>query len=509
MNRTVRVGVATTLVVVCLSLLDVSVFAQKKRKPRRKRAKVTRILLPSLLVSTQANISASVVPQTSASANNIQSGWRPTAASTSGVTKSALAASQNKAPGSKVIAPTLSGPAPTLVTAGQVIITELRLRGPAGAEDEFVELYNNTDSDIIVQANDASPGWTVAFSNGTITGPLFTIPNGEIIPARGHLLGGNSNGYSLCNYPGGNGSAVFSMAKGPEPAALASPCVANGVNGTFAHTIPDQTWAIDVPDGAGVALFTTTNLPSFSVDTRLDAVGFANSPALYKEGSGIPNVVTANTEHTYYRDLSNVTPRDTADNASDFLLVGTTPGIQISRLGAPGPENLQSPIVNHTTIAGTLLDPAVSSSSPPNRDRNALAVEPNADFGTMLIRRTITNNTGLPISRLRFRVINITSFGTPGCSAPSCAELRALTSTDEPAVATSQGPVVVLGVRLEEPPEQPAGGANNSSLSADTITILNPILPGQSINIVFKLGVMRTGSFKFFVNIEALNGDAL
>ncbi|HEX5703719.1 MAG TPA: lamin tail domain-containing protein [Pyrinomonadaceae bacterium] len=505
MNRTVRLGVATTLVVVCLSLLDVSVFAQKKRKPRRKRAKVARILLPSVLASQQANIPANVIPQTSASANNIQSGLRPTAGSDSRVTKSALAASQTKAPGSKIIAPTLSGlPAPTLVQAGEVIISELRLRGPAGAEDEFIELYNNTDSDIIVESLDGTGGWTVALSDGTITGPIFTIPNGALIPARGHRLGGNSNGYSLCNYPGGDGSAVFSTAKGPEPAALAAPCVPNGVSGTFAHTIPNHTWDFDVPDGAGVALFATTNGLNFTAATRLDAVGFTNSPALYKEGNGILNVVTANLEHTYYRDLSSVTPRDTADNASDFLLVGTTPGLQVTRLGAPGPENLQSPIVNNTTIAGTLYNPSVPASSSPNRDRIPTP-EPNADFGTMLIRRTITNNTGLPISRLRFRVINITSFGTPGCSAPSCAELRALTSADEPV----GGPVVVLGLRLEEPPEQAGGGANNSSLSADVITILNPILPGESRNVVFKLGVMRTGSFKFFVNIEALNGSGI
>ena len=506
MNRTVRFGVATTLVVVCLSLLDVSVFAQKKRKPRRKRAKVTRILLPSALVSPQANISASVVPQTSASANKIQSGLRPTAGSASGVTKSALAGSQVKAPGSKVIAPTLSGqPAPTLIAAGEVIISELRLRGPAGAEDEFIELYNNTDSPITVEANDATAGWTVVLSDGTITGPIFTIPNGTVIPARGHLLGGNSNGYSLCNYPGGDGSPIISTAKAPEPVALAAPCVANGLNGTFAHTIPDRSWDFDVPDGAGVALFATTNGTNFTAATRLDAVGFTNSPALFKEGNGITTVVTANLEHTYYRDLSNVTPRDTADNASDFLLVGTAPGLQVTRLGAPGPENLLSPIVNNTTIAGTLLEPSVSSSSAPNRERNSLAVGPNADFGTMLIRRTITNNTGQPISRLRFRIINITSFDTPGCSA-GCADLRALTSTDEILVGGPQ-PVFVLGVRLEDPPEQPAGGANNSSLSADVITILNPIPPGESRNIVFKLGVMRTGSFRFFVNIEALNGS--
>lgn len=508
MNRTVRLCVATTVAVVCLSLLDVSVFAQKKRKPRRKRAKVTRIVLPSVLVSPQTIVSVNVVPQTSASANNIPSGLRPADGSGRSVTKSALAGSQVKAPRSKVIAPTLSGtPAPTLIEAGQVIISELRLRGPAGAEDEFIELYNNTDSDINVQSLDGTPGWSVVISNGTITGAIFTIPNGEIIPARGHLLGGNSNGYSLCNYPGGNGSPILGEAKGPEPAALAAPCVANGLNGTFAHTIPDQTWAIDVPDGAGVALFATTNGTNFTAATRLDAVGFTNSPALYKEGSGIPNVVTANLEHTYYRDLSNVTPRDTADNASDFLLVGTAPGIQVARLGAPGPENLQSPIVNNTTIVGTLLDPSVSSSSSPNRDRN-LTPEENATFGTMYIRRTITNSTGQPISRLRFRVINITSFGTPGCSAPTCADLRALTSTDEILVGGPQ-PIAVMGLRLETPPEQPAGGANNSSLSADTITLLNPIMPGDSINIVFKLGVMRTGSFRFFVNIEALNGDAL
>ena len=497
MNRTVRLCVVTTLAVVCLSLLEASVLAQKKRKPRRPRTKVTRIVLPSVLV----------VPQTNVSAGNSQSKFQPAAGLSSGATKSVPAAPQLKLP-------TLSAPPPTLVQAGEVIISELRLRGQAGAEDEFIELYNNTDSDIIVQANDNSAGWSVVLSDGQITGPIFTIPNLTRIPARGHLLGANTNGYSLCNYPSGNGAPVIAtatLAKTQDPKAISQvgPCVQNGVNGTFAHTVPDRTWDFDVPDGTGIALFATTNGTNFTAATRLDSVGFTNSPALYKEGNGIPNIVTANLEHTYYRDLRNAIPRDTTDNASDFLLVGTAPGIQVSRLGSPGPENLQSPIVNNTTIAGTLLDPAVASSAPPNRQRN-FAVETNAAFGTMLIRRTITNNTGLPISRLRFRVINITTLGTPGadCLAPSCADLRALTSSGEPAVATSQGPVAVKGIRLEEPPEQPAGGGYNASVSADFITLGTPLLPGQTVNIVFKLGVMQTGAFKFFVNIEALNGSA-
>lgn len=394
--------------------------------------------------------------------------------------------------------------AQTQIQAGQVIISELRLRGPGGVEDEFVELYNNTDSPVIVQPLDGSNGWSVVISNGQVTGTIFTIPSGTVIPARGHLLGANSNGYSLCNYPSGYGTTVPT----PTPTPTASPCLQNGVGGTFTHTTPDRTWDFDVPDGSGIALFATTNGTNFTAATRLDAAGFTNSPALYREGNGIPTVVTDATEHTYYRNLSNATPRDTADNASDFLLVGTTVGQQVTRLGAPGPENLASPVVNNTTITPTLLDPSVGTSSPPNRERSPV-VEPNADLGTMLIRRTITNNTGLPVSRLRFRVVTITTLGTPAseCPAPSCADLRALTSQDGEAGVGGQV-VTVRGLRLEEPPAQPLGGGYNASLSADFITLGTPLLPGQSVNVVFKLGVMRTGPFRLFFNIEAQNGTS-
>jgi hypothetical protein len=393
--------------------------------------------------------------------------------------------------------------AQTQIQAGQVIISELRLRGPVGAEDEFVELYNNTDQDILVQATDTTGGWTVVLSNGQITGPLFTIPNGTRIPTRGHLLGANVNGYSLCNYPSGNGTITVSTA----PTAVAGPCVQNGLNGTFTHTTPDRTWDFDVPDGSGVALFSTTSGPNWNAATRLDAVGFTTSPALFKEGNGIPTVVTADTEHTYYRDLRNGTPRDTADNAADFLLVGTSTGNQVTRLGAPGPENLASPVVNNNTIVPTLLDPSFSTSSPPNRERRP-NVEPNADLGVILLRRTITNNTGQPVSRLRFRIVNTTTIGSPSFECGGgCADIRALTSQDGEAAQGGQV-VMVRGVRLEEPPAQPLGGGYNASLSADFITLATPLPAGQSVNVVFKLGVMRTGTFRIFFNIEAQNGSS-
>src|SRR5688572_281860 len=147
--------------------------------------------------------------------------------------------------------------AQTQIQPGQVIISELRLRGPAGPTDEFVELYNNTDSDIIVQATDTSAGWTVAISNGQITGPLFTIPNGTRIPARGHFLGANSQGYSLGGYPSGNPNQIIIVTgTGVAPSAV--------LQTGFAATTPDATWELDAPDGAGVALFSTTSGPNFN-----------------------------------------------------------------------------------------------------------------------------------------------------------------------------------------------------------------------------------------------------
>lgn len=377
------------------------------------------------------------------------------------------------------------------VQAGQVIISELRFRGPAGFEDEFIELYNNTNSPITVQASDASAGWAVAISNGQITGNVCTVPNGTVIPARGHFLCANSNGYSLSNYPAGNPNC------GPQNG--------NGIS-PFGHTTPDRTWDFDIPDGSGAALFTTTSTISQSAATRLDAFGFTTTPALFREGAGFPTIPTTSNEHTLFRNLASSTPKDTNDNAADFLFVATTASIQTQLNGSPGPENLCSPIVNNTTIAVTLLDPSVSSAMPPNRVRTTTP-EPNGALGALHVRRTFTNNTGQPVSRLRFRTIDITTRGT--CPTGSCADLRVLSSSDGSAMLSNGTMVTIRGVRLEEFPTgpiTPEGGGYNASTSADFITLATPLMPGASVNIDFKTGVNRGGAFRFFMNIEALNG---
>ena len=385
---------------------------------------------------------------------------------------------------------------PAPVQAGQVLISELRFRGPEGLEDEFIELYNNTDVPIVVQASDASAGWAVAMSTGQITGNLCTVPNGTVIPARGHFLCANTNGYSLSDYPAG----------------IASCGAQNGQNGNalvppqFGHTTPDASWDFDVPDGSGVALFTSASTINQTAATRLDAFGFTTSPALFREGAGFPVIPNASLEHTLYRDLSATLPKDTNDNAADFLFVSTVAYIQNNLNGAPGPENKCSPITNNSGVLVTMLDPNVASTSAPNRER-VLTPETNANLGSLLVRRRITNNTGQAISRLRFRTTILTTRGS--CPSP-CADLRLLTSSNEPAVATSQGPVAVEGLRLEEnPPQQPDGGGMNSSVSLDTVHLANPIPAGGSRNIVWKLGVMRGGTYRYYINIEIINSPVI
>ncbi|HEX6626222.1 MAG TPA: lamin tail domain-containing protein [Pyrinomonadaceae bacterium] len=378
--------------------------------------------------------------------------------------------------------------AQTQTQPGQVIISELRLRGPAGPQDEFVEIYNNTDQDIIVQSSDGTPGWAVAISNGEVTGNIFVIPNGTRIPARGHFLGAGA-AYSLSGYP-----------SGPAPQPSPTP---------FLGTTPDVSFDVDIPDGSGVALFNSTRGLVVGAAARLDAFGFTSSPALFKEGSGFPFVPTGLGETTLFRDMRTTggLPKDTNDNAADFLFAAPTQSISTANsflLGAPGPENLASPVLHNSDIAIGLLDPAAAPAAVPNRERRP-NVEPNADLGSLLIRRTFTNNTGQAVTRLRFRVFNITGPGTENtCGGPVCADVRALTSQDGEAGSPNIGVVTVRGVRLEEPPLQPNGGGFNSSLSADFITLATPLQPGQSVNLQFKLGIMRHGAFRFFFNIEAL-----
>jgi hypothetical protein len=242
-----------------------------------------------------------------------------------------------------------------------------------------------------------------------------------------------------------------------------------------------------------------------------------------------PIAANATIEHSYFRKMCDWLQgqgctvqgtKDTNNNAADFWLADTAGSAITGRLGAPGPENLASPIrrdnANNPGPGGInvfLLDGTVGSAAGPNRDRNG--GDPAGTFGSMKLRYRVTNNTGAPVTRLRYRIVDISTANQP--PGPT-ADLRALTSSIEPSVGpvndavtcTAGGAgappctVIVTATTLETPPNQVIGGGYNSTLSSGTITTGTPLPNGQSILINFKLGVEKTGTFRFFVIVEAL-----
>jgi hypothetical protein len=351
-----------------------------------------------------------------------------------------------------------------------LIINEFRLHGPLNSNDEYVELTNNTDQPIAVCAPDPSSGWSVASSDGLIR---FVIPNGTVIPARGHYLAAGK-GYSL-------GSETRSA---------------------------DLIYPSDAPDNNGLALFNTAYPANFTLANRFDAVGFTTSPDLYREGTGL-TVVGANAgNYAFLRKLNTGYPLDSSNNSADFTFVATDGGLYGSLqsiLGAPGPENLLSPVQRNAGLPVTMLDPAVAPSVAPNRVRDTGAIGPNAAVGTLTFRRTITNNTGSNITRLRFRLVDLTTLNTPGyVPGGTQADMRAFNSGDVTVAVTGGQSVLVRGTTVETPPNQPNGGGLNSTMNVGAISVAQPLAPGQSISVQFVFGLQQSGTFRFFFNVEAI-----
>lgn len=128
----------------------------------------------------------------------------------------------------------------------------------------------------------------------------------------------------------------------------------------------------------------------------------------------------------------------------------------------------------------------------------------NSTFGTLDIRRTFTNTSGGPITNLRFRVIDLTTFPAPS----GYADLRPRSSTDlvvtvdRPPCGAGTSNVTVFGTTLDQPPSQPNGGAFNSTLTAPSVTVGTPLAAGASIDLRFLLGIQQTSTARFAIVAE-------
>lgn len=194
-----------------------------------------------------------------------------------------------------VVALACCSPTWASVTWGKVVIGEFRLRGPNGASDEFVELFNAAPEPVDVS------GWKVKGSSASGTvGVRATLPSATILPPGCHYLLANSSGpYS-------------------------------GV------ATPDLTYSSSITDDGGIAL----TLPN---DTIVDQVGMSAASA-FKEG--MPLVpLTLNQDRGYERRPGALAGNgtDSDDNTADFGLVAPT-----------GPQNSTSACVTQAIPTATV-----------------------------------------------------------------------------------------------------------------------------------------------------------
>ena len=351
-----------------------------------------------------------------------------------------------------------------------VIISEFRLQGPSSTSDEFIALYNTSGSPVSIA------GFIVTDSNGVIS----VVTSGSI-PGYGHYLITNSDGYSLANY-GGVGAAAG-----------------------------DQTYpGVDVASDAGLHL-------DNGAGAILDAVGFTTSPAAYREGNGL-TPVSAPGEYTFARKFATTgLPQDTNVNANDFWFLAVDPA-SISGvtavLGAPGPENLASPINRTPTMRSSLIDSSGSlGGANAARDTNSYTYNRpgggtiSFPAGTLDLRRQITNTTGGNVTRIRIRINSLTTLNSPGYTLGGAqADVRGINS---PTVTITIGnsSVTAQAITLEEdPPSQPQGGGYNASwlVPLDPQAFPAGLPNNQSVIVNIRFGVKQGGSFKFSYTVEVL-----
>ena len=380
--------------------------------------------------------------------------------------------------------------------AGDLLVSEFRFRGPGIViTEDFVELYNNTDSAIVVNPADGSSGWLVVSPNNR----SLIIPAGTVIPARRHYLVAGTGYSSLYQYAPG-----------------------------------DEFYSGDIPTDSGVAVFSTVAVSlstpagvAAALAKRLDAAGFTAAcaqgvdPCAFREGAGLAPVGSAaigiDTEYSFVRKFASGRPVDTDDNADDFQLVstggGTIGGAQ-SQLGAPGPQNLYGPAERNARVKSSFVGACTGQDADPDsacarvRIQTSDPSEPNDPQGTLLIRRRWTNKTGAAVTRLRFRVVDITTLNSPGYApGNSQADLRVLDSASR---TIGAGTIQLSGMTVEDaPPAQSGGGGLNTSLRVGDVTLAAPLAPDASINVEFRLGVFQPGTFRFVVSVETVGDELL
>jgi predicted extracellular nuclease len=212
-----------------------------------------------------------------------------------------------------------------------VVISEFRVRGPNGAADEFVELYNLSGAPVVIG------GWKIRGSNSA-----GTVSDRAVIGAGTTIQPG-------CHYLITNASLT---------------------GGPYSGAVPgDQTYTVGITDDGGIALALPDN-------TIVDQVGMSAGSA-FKEGTTLTNLGANNLNRGYERKPGGAlgSGTDTDNNATDFQLI-TPSDPQNSTTGcvsasptptptpSPSPSPSPSPTPSPSPVANNVIINEVDSDTP-------------------------------------------------------------------------------------------------------------------------------------------------
>ena len=236
----------------------------------------------------------------------------------------------------------------------------------------------------------------------------------------------------------------------------------------------------------------TADQLQFTPSNAVDTVGFGEPQ--WTEGRGLTPVNAGNFESCFVRRIGQGVLQDSGDNLSDFQLLDNRSRSYTaqdttkvySALGVPAPETSESlrlmkqNEVSITEVGNESFDPASI---------------PNGIAGVLTIYRRITNLTGVPLTSLRLRAVE---FPTPGSSSQ-----RRTSSRPDFRLISSSDAGDILGLTLEGERLQPNGGGLNSILTVHSISSSSPLLPGESVIVAVRFGIMRWGRHPFVAAVEA------
>ena len=335
--------------------------------------------------------------------------------------------------------------------AGQLLISEFRTRGPAGAADEFIEIYNPTTSTLPIG------GLKIRASNSSGT-----------ISDRVTLAAGTNLGPG-CHYLVANGSS-------------------SGYSGPVA---PDQTYNTGLTDDGGIAL-------TGSNGTRvIDAVGMSAGSAV-KEGATLtPLSGTANQSYERKPGARFGNGVDTNNNAADFIL--TTPG---------NPQNLSSPCLN--TAAADLSISQSGSPDPVTTGANVIYTILVTNNGVAVAQNVVVTDN-LPDS-VTFVSCSSTGRGLCGGSGNNrtitFASLEAGASETITLVATANGAAgtTILNTAGVTANIVDSNAANNSSTVATSVQAPAPVLSID--NVTATEGDAGSRTFTFTIGLSSAASGA-